>query len=220
MARRKKKKTTTSWIVWLRRSVQAIFLLLFFVFFLQTTYYPIDRVGGPVTFFFELDPLVLIVTWLAAEVFPKALLLSLVVLVVTLLLGRWFCGWVCPFGVFHNIFTSLRGGSAKLKLQKGGYRPGQKWKYYFLIIFLVGAVSGFNVVGWLDPFSFFYRSLATAIYPALNAGTQQLFTWLYVTDPGVAGLKVTSVSDHPAAASWACPSRATLTPFCWMSPLA
>jgi polyferredoxin len=195
MVRRKKKKTPTSWIVWLRRGVQAIFLLLFFVLFLQTTYYPIDRVGGPVTFFFELDPLVLIVTWLAAEVVPKALLLSLVVLVVTLLLGRWFCGWVCPFGVFHNIFTSLRGGSAKLKLLKGGYRPGQKWKYYFLIVFLVGALSGFNVVGWLDPFSLFYRSLATAIYPALNAGTQQLFTWLYATDPGVMGLQVTSVSE-------------------------
>jgi polyferredoxin len=192
---RRKKKTPTSWIVWLRRGIQAFFLVLFFVLFLQTTYYPIDRVGGPVTFFFELDPLVLVVTWLAAEGFPRALLLSFVVLAVTLFLGRWFCGWVCPFGAFHNIFTSLRGGAAKARLQKGGYRPAQKWKYYLLTAFLVGAMAGVNLVGWLDPFSFFYRSLGTAVYPAINAGIQQLFTWLYMNEPGVAGLKVTTVSE-------------------------
>jgi len=194
MARRRK-KTPTSRIVWLRRGVQAFFLVLFFVLFLRTTYYPIDRVGGPVTFFFELDPLVMVGTWLAAEVLPKVLLLSLVVLVVTLFLGRWFCGWVCPFGVFHNIFTSLRGGSAKSRLQKGGYRSVQKGKYYLLIGLLVGAFVGVNLIGWFDPFAFFYRSLATSIYPAINAGVQSLFTWFYVRDPGVAGLKVTSVSE-------------------------
>ena len=191
----KRKKTKTSWIVWLRRGIQGFFLLLFFVFFLQTTYYPIDRIGGPVTFFFELDPLVLAVTWLAAEALPKALLLSLLVLVVTFLLGRWFCGWICPFGVFHNVLTSLRAGSAKMKLLKGGYRPGQKWKYYGLLFFLVGALAGVNLVGWLDPFSFFYRSLATSVYPAINAGIQKLFTWLYVADPGIGGWKATTISE-------------------------
>ncbi len=194
MARRKK-KAPTSWIVWLRRGIQTFFLLLFFVLFLRTTYYPIDRVGGPVTFFFELDPLVLAVSWLATEAVPKALLLSLVVLIVTLFLGRWFCGWVCPFGVFHNIFTSLYGGSAKTRILKGGYRLAQKWKYYLLVVFLVGALTGANIIGWLDPFSFFYRSLATAVYPAINAGVRELFTWIYVHDPAVAGLKITSLSE-------------------------
>ena len=190
-----KEEPSASWIVWARRCIQGLFLLLFLVLFLQTTYYPIDEVGGTVTLFFELDPLVLIVTWLAAEVFPKALLLSVSVLAITLFFGRWFCGWICPLGVFHNIVSSLRSSSIKKQLTKGGYRPGQKSKYYVLVAFLIGALAGYNVIGWLDPFSFFYRSLATAVYPASNAGLQQLFSWIYFNDFGWAGLKVTSISE-------------------------
>ena len=51
-----------------------------------------------------------------------------------------------------------------------------------------------NVAGWLDPFSFFFRSLATAIYPALNAPTVALFTWIYDADPD-RPLRVTAVSE-------------------------
>jgi len=190
-----KKKPRTSWIVWLRRTIQSLFLLLFLILFLQTTYYPIDEVGGPVTLFFELDPLVLLVTWLAADVVPTALWISIPVLLLTMLLGRWFCGWICPFGVFHNIVSCLRSSSVRQRLTKGVYRTSQKWKYYVLFAFLMGALAGHNAIGWLDPFSFFYRSLATAVYPAINAGLQQLFSWIYLNDFGWAGMKVTSVSE-------------------------
>ncbi len=191
MARKRK----TSRVVWLRRVVQSLFLVLFLFVFLQATFHPENQVGQGVTLFFELDPLVLLVAWLGASAVPKALLLSLVTLGVTLFLGRWFCGWVCPFGVLHNIFTSLRSQTAKIKLQRGTFSPYQRWKYYILIALLVGALLGVNLVGWVDPFSFFYRSLATAVYPGLNFGTNAVFTWVYDKDPGWGQVRLTSVSE-------------------------
>jgi polyferredoxin len=125
----------------------------------------------------------------------RALLLSLATLAVTLFCGRWFCGWICPFGALHNFFTSLRGGRAKQKIDSGAYTRWHRAKYYLLVGFLVAALAGVNVSGWLDPFSFFFRSLATAIYPALNKATVAVFTWIYDVNPGVGPARLTVVSE-------------------------
>ncbi len=133
----------TSRIVWLRRFIQTGFFLLFCYLFLQTVYHPINKAGRGVTLFFNLDPLVALSAWVASRAFVGAMLLSLVTLAMTLVFGRWFCGWICPFGALHNFFSSLRGGSAKQKLEAGGYDTWQKAKYYLLVAFLVaGAARG------------------------------------------------------------------------------
>ncbi len=185
----------TSGVVWLRRGIQAGFLLLFFYLFLQTVYHPINLAGAGVTLFFNLDPLVLITIWLAAHAIVTGMLLSLVTLAITIFLGRWFCGWVCPFGTLHHLFTGLRVGKAKAKLEAGGYTRWQRSKYYVLAFFLGGALVGSNLVGWLDPFSFFYRSMATAVFPSTNLAVQKLFGWFYQVNPGFGKVRVTAVTE-------------------------
>jgi len=182
-------------IVWLRRVVQTACLLLFLHLFLQTAYHPINRPGGPVTLFFQLDSLVLLATVLAGVAIPVGLFLSLATLGVSVVFGRWFCGWICPFGAVHQMVSSLRRDSVQLRLRRAEYSPRQKWKYILLIGLLVGVVGGVNLVGWLDPFSVFYRSLATAIFPALNSALHAAFAWLYENDPGIGSAKITSVSE-------------------------
>jgi len=189
------KKKTTSWVVWLRRIIQTGFFLLFCYLFLQTTYHPINRAGRGVTFFFNLDPLIALNSWLASHTFVRAMFISLATVAVTLICGRWFCGWVCPFGALHNFFSSLRGGRARQKIETGSYSPWQKVKYYALVVFLAAALVGTNLVGWLDPFSFFFRSLSTSIYPAINKGIVVLFTWIYDANPGVRSVRLTSVTE-------------------------
>jgi len=182
-------------IIWLRRFVQVLFLLLFLYLFLQTAYHPVDRTGGPVTFFFDLDPLVLVAVFLAGVAVPTALLLSLVTLGFTVLFGRWFCGWICPLGTLNQMMTQLRGGSVASRLKRAVYSPHQRWKYLVLIGLLTGTLTGLNLIGWVDPFSLLYRSLATAVFPALNLGLHTLFAWLYESDPGIGTVKVTKVSE-------------------------
>jgi ferredoxin len=189
-----KKPRASAW-VWARRTTQTIVLLLFLYLFLQAVYHPINVTGGHVTLFFELDPLVLISSWLASHAVVRALLLSLITLVVTLIFGRWFCGWFCPFGTLHHLFTALRGGLAKAKLETGGYGRWQKAKYYVLAALLAGMLVGVNLAGWLDPFSFFYRGLTAAVFPAADAGIRAAFGWIYQANPGVGSLRVTAVSE-------------------------
>jgi polyferredoxin len=190
-----KNKDKTSLFVKLRRTAQTIFMLLFLYLFLQTAFHPGDVANGHTDFFFNLDPLVLLTVWLGGHAAASALLLSLITVVVTLIFGRWFCGWFCPFGALHNFFSSLRGGSLKEKIKDGGYSAGQKTKYYILILLLVAAVVGANLAGWLDPFSVFYRSMTMAVFPAVNAGVQHFFDFIYRVNPGIGSVRLTAVSE-------------------------
>lgn len=173
----------TSKIHWLRRIVQTVCLLFFLYLFLQTVFHAGNVSNAPLTLFFDLDPLVMLTVWLGGHAVASALLLSLITLVVTIVFGRWFCGWVCPFGTIHNFFTRLRSARKKKKLETGGYSFWQKSKYHILVAVLVVAIVGPNLAGWLDPFSFLYRSLALAVFPLVNAGLQGLFDWTYQVNP-------------------------------------
>jgi polyferredoxin len=190
MTRRK-----ASWLVWLRRFSQTVFVLLFFAVFLEAEYRPVNQTGHHVKLFFLLDPLILISSWLASHTIASGLLLSLGTVLLTVLFGRWFCGWVCPFGALHNLLSSWRVQSRKEKIETGGYSPWQKTKYYLLVAFLVAALFGLNLVGWLDPFSLLYRSTATVLYPAFSDGLKSLFGWIYQADPGIGRFKVTALSE-------------------------
>ena len=46
--------------------------------------------------------------WLASHTLEEISLLGLIAIGVTLVFGRVFCGWFCPFGTLHNAVASLR----------------------------------------------------------------------------------------------------------------
>jgi polyferredoxin len=181
--------------VWLRRLVQALCFGIFVWLFLEAAYHPINRVGGRVTLFFDLDPLVMLSVWIATHVPPATLWLAGATLMGTVLVGRFFCGWICPFGAVHTLFSNLRPGKAKARLVASGYSAWQRAKYLVLVVCLAGAVVGVNTTGWLDPLSFLYRSMATAVYPVASLVTQDAFTWLYQADPGIGPVRVKVVSE-------------------------
>ena len=172
-------------LVWLRRASQGFFLALFLFLLIQTRFpdavyqdYSLAvtgeqdiRTGYPSTFFFQLDPLIWLTSFLSGHVWIQGFLWALAVVLLTLVLGRFFCGFVCPLGTIHHmagvIRPALRGKAMIAANQKRGSR---KIKYVLLIAVLVSALLGLNMAGVLDPISLLFRSLALAVFPGLGNG--------------------------------------------------
>lgn len=163
----------------LRWLSQVFFFLLFLFLLLRTEFRGSMhasageiRLPYPVNLFFRLDPLVALSNALASHALYRGLLWSLVILIPTMLLGRFFCGWICPLGSIHHYFSSLKSERKRGKqlIESNRYKRWQTTKYYLLIVSLIAAVMGTGIVGWLDPFSFLVRSLGLSILPATDYG--------------------------------------------------
>ena len=131
---------------------------------------------APVRLFFELDPLVSLVNALAGHALYRGLLLSLVILLPTLFLGRFFCGWICPMGTLQH-FVGSRASEAKRgkkRIESNRYKRWQTVKYVVLIAGLVAAFFGSAAIGWLDPFSLLVRSFGLSLLPAFNFAVHAL----------------------------------------------
>jgi polyferredoxin len=91
--------------LWLRRVYQVVFLGLFLFLVVVTTAGWIR--GYPVKWFLEIDPLVALSTALSTRSLYHHLLWSLPLVILTLVFGRFFCGWMCPMGVLHHLLGWL-----------------------------------------------------------------------------------------------------------------
>ncbi len=158
----------------LRRIVQLVFLTLFLVLFIKTDYNGSDRLDAAVNILFRLDPFLAAAVMLGAKTFVALLLPSLVVILLTFILGRVFCGWFCPMGTLLDLSQKILPARDK---KNRTYFPGLP---LFLLVFaLVAAACGFAVAGYLDPFSILVRGLAQAVYPVINSVTVGFFTFTY-----------------------------------------
>jgi polyferredoxin len=160
------------------RIITQIFFLAAFLFLLiDTRDTGVDHLRFPVKVFLELDPLIGLTTLLSAHWAPLLLLLSLIVVGVTLVFGRVFCGWVCPFGTLLQWTRSLF--RPNVYPSEGTWRPWQKWKYLILVAILVLSILGFNLSGFMDPLSITIRSLSLSIGPALEEIVRAFIDLLY-----------------------------------------
>jgi polyferredoxin len=167
-----------------RRISQVFFLLLFFALLAFTSLRPAPGTTGdlhmraPVRLFFEWDPLVAVSNALASHALYRGLLWSLVILLPTLVLGRFFCGWICPMGTLQHFVGNLRSEAKRgmQRIESNRYKRWQTVKYGVLIAGLVAAACGSMVIGWLDPFSLLVRSLGLSFLPAFNYAVRVALT--------------------------------------------
>jgi polyferredoxin len=149
---------------------QTFFLVLFLWLLSKADFSRME--SYPVTLFLEMDPLDALGTALATHTLYAGMLLSLVVLIPTVFLGRFFCGWVCPFGALHSFFSRLFRPLARGdRVESHRYRSLFALKYYVLAVFLIAAAFGVTQVGLLDPIALLNRSVATAVFPLVGAAT-------------------------------------------------
>ncbi|MDD5562619.1 MAG: 4Fe-4S binding protein [Thermoanaerobaculaceae bacterium] len=166
-----------SWTTRIRVLYQAFFLLLFV--------WLLDRLAAgdprafPFTAFHHADPLTAAGTALAAGTIPGALVWSAALIALTLVLGRAFCGWICPLGTLQQLASFLFSGrSRRESLNVNRYRRWYALKYYILAALLVGALAGTLQTGLLDPLSLAARGLASGLWPVLPGGRPAPGGWI------------------------------------------
>jgi MauM/NapG family ferredoxin protein len=161
--RREARRGASSWKTarWVRRAVQAVSLALF----IGLLFAALQRreAASWVDLFFRLDPLAAGGTMLAAREWMPRLAPALVTVVAALVVGRVWCGWICPLGTVleWSRFRSARRVGPRLP-------PRLKTaKYVLLGVIAVMAAFGSLTLMVLDPISLLTRTATTSLLPAV-----------------------------------------------------
>ena len=164
-------------LVWVRRVSQVGFLGVFLWFLCQTAFRgnfaansdtPV-RLPLPVEAFLLADPFVGAMTLLSTHTVYRGLLWSVGLLGLTLVFGRVFCGWICPFGTLHHFFGWIfpsRYGKGSRRVESNKTFTRQRVKYYLLYAFLAAGATGSAVGGLFDPICVAVRAIGLAVIPA------------------------------------------------------
>ena len=155
---------------WARRAVQVASLLTF-LYLAVVAVAPL-RSPLPVDLFFRIDPLVALAASLASRSLAPYALWALPVVLATVLLGRAFCGWVCPLGTTLDLFRF----DTRAKRSYARLRPA---KTFLLSLLVVGALLGTLLPATLDPIAIYLRALATGLLPGLNFAVTAALLQLY-----------------------------------------
>jgi len=173
----------------LRRASQIVFFAIFFWLILKTNFQPHFDASGtgdirlpyPVSIALEFDPLTALGTLLSSGTVYKGLLWSLVILIPTIFIGRFFCGWVCPLGSLNHWLSEIPserlGRKGNGKIDSNRYKKYQRIKYYILLVFIAAAFVGILQIGLLDPLPFLARSIGTVVLPMFQAAALGVVGW-------------------------------------------
>jgi len=149
-----------------RRIIQALSLGGFLVSFAQIGRQ--GRMGGGSAAWvgklpIQLDPLAALAHSTAGRVLLTGSLFALGTVLVTLVFGRVFCGWLCPLGTVLD-WLPFRRIQRKLAVPA-------RWrsiKFVLLGVIFLGAVFSSLTLVVFDPLTLVYRTLAGAVWPALD----------------------------------------------------
>ncbi|MBI2388851.1 MAG: 4Fe-4S binding protein, partial [Deltaproteobacteria bacterium] len=169
-------RTSIRVLVWVRRVSQLSFFFLFMYWLVNTafrgSFTSVEqniRIKQPVEGFLLADPFVALITFLSSHTLYRGLLWSLGLVALTVVFGRVFCGWICPFGTLHHFTAWLfpsRVGKGGSRVEANKTHKWQALKYYLLYAFLAAASVGVVVGGMFDPICVMVRAVGLSVLPA------------------------------------------------------
>ncbi|MGC8873088.1 MAG: 4Fe-4S binding protein [Chloroflexia bacterium] len=146
--------------VWARRAAQYLSLLAFLSLFVRLR--GIELPAALVDLPMRLDPLAMAAHLLAARSLLRSSALALLVVVLTLAVGRVWCGWLCPLGTVLDLCS--------FRLRRASRVPDswRRVKYLLLGAILVAALCSNLTLLVLDPLTILLRALAAGVWPAFE----------------------------------------------------
>jgi polyferredoxin len=154
----------------LRRTTQVLCFVGFVYLFLATVHRfdtnlnrPVLPSRAPIDTFFRIDPLLGLSAMLSARrVIEVMLVYALPVVLLSIVAGRFFCGWICPLG------TAIDATSTIFFRNRRAAEPNRHFanvKYYVLAAIITAAVFGGQIAYFLDPITIITRAFTFSIYP-------------------------------------------------------
>ena len=166
-----------NWTQRIRILYQSVFLALFLALLGRLA--AGDPSDLPFAALHHLDPLSAIGIVLADGTLPQALVWALALILLTLVFGRAFCGWICPLGTLQQFASWLLSPrTSRESLTVNRWRAWYTTKYLVLTALLVAALAGTLQSGLLDPLSVTARGLAAGLWPSLPGGRPVPGGWL------------------------------------------
>lgn len=160
-------------VIYFRYALQFI-SLTFFIFLFIRLLYPLEWQSSMLQLFSWLDPWLLLSHLRWQHTFPVLGLLSLLTIISTLLLGRVFCGWLCPFGALLMLVDKVSRAILKNKAFKKitwaktkVIKSLQPFKYYWLLFLAVIFIIGSNWAFALSPFALFSHEMVRILQGAI-----------------------------------------------------
>lgn len=155
------------------RIISQIFFFILFALILWRSIYPIQGVKSA-KFLFAVDPLIVLGVSISQRVFYTVFLYSLIVVVLSVILGRVFCGWVCPLGSMIDFFGSIRNKIINRK--KEIYTPRMRYgKFVIFSIVIILALFGIQAVWVGDPITIAGRFISMSLIPFIVNGVEFIF---------------------------------------------
>jgi polyferredoxin len=121
--------------------------------------------------FSRLDPLLMVAGSLADRVLLAGLAFAGITVVLTLVFGRAWCGWLCPLGTVLEWLGPRRSAGRRRSRTSPHRPPPESWraiKVLLSVAILVSAALGLQTLLVLDPITILNRTVTTAIWPGLR----------------------------------------------------
>lgn len=157
-------KMSADWVRWrrVRQIVQVAFLALFLVLLLASMQRR-DAFSWA-DLFFRFDPLTALAAMLSEQAWIPRLGLALVTLALTLVLGRVWCGWICPMGTLLD-WVSFPSARRRTLSVAPAWRSV---KNVLLFVILTAALFGNLTLLVLDPITLLARTMTISVLPGLD----------------------------------------------------
>ncbi|MFC1501349.1 4Fe-4S binding protein [Elusimicrobiota bacterium] len=118
----------------------------------------------------------MIITSIAERILLPGILLAFLLLFLTFIFGRFFCGWICPLGATMDFWTWINSKFIK----KRENEPGKLVNVKYILLFVIFSLSFFGIqFVWLfDPITIFVRTFSFTIHPFIVKIIERFFITL------------------------------------------